>query len=67
MHRFVYMESPYPLIQWAQPIVGLVIVQNQDGLNNGGHGLCFDPLPLNFLNKIKRFIFSNSLMDEKFL
>lgn len=48
MHRFVYMESPYPLIQWAQPIVGLVIVQNQDGLNNGGHGLCFDPLPLNF-------------------
>ena len=39
------MKSSYPFIPRAQPVGGVVMNPNQDGLDNGGHGLCLGPSP----------------------
>ena len=39
MSSLVLKKSPYPLILKAQPASKMVMNANQDGLDNGGHGL----------------------------
>ena len=39
MFSLVLMESPYPLIPRAQPTGGVMMNPNQNGFDNGVHGL----------------------------